>query len=41
MILNIGNRTDIPGFYSDWFYKRIQEGYVFVRNPYNPFNVTK
>ena len=36
MILNTGNRTDIPAYYSEWFYNRIREGYVLTRNPYNP-----
>ena len=36
MILNTGMRTDIPAFFSDWFFKRIKEGYVYVRNPYFP-----
>lgn len=34
-------RTDIPAFYSKWFLNRIKEGYVLVRNPYNPSSVTK
>lgn len=41
MIINTGQRTDIPAYYSDWFYRRIQEGYVYVRNPYYPKRVTK
>lgn len=41
MILQTGMRTDIPAFYSEWFINRIKEGYVLVRNPYNPSNVTK
>lgn len=41
MILNTGSRTDIPAYYSDWFFNRIKEGYVLVRNPYNPVRVTK
>lgn len=41
MILNTGSRTDIPAFYSDWFYNRIREGYVLVRNPYHPTRITK
>ncbi|MBR5315264.1 MAG: DUF1848 domain-containing protein [Firmicutes bacterium] len=41
MILNTGNRTDIPAFYSEWFCNRLREGYVFVRNPYNPQQVTR
>lgn len=35
MIINTGNRTDIPAFYSRWFCNRIRAGYVMVRNPYN------
>lgn len=41
MILNTGSRTDIPAYYSDWFYNRIQAGYVLVRNPYYPTQITK
>ena len=41
MILNTGQRTDIPAFYSKWFMNRIKEGFVLVRNPYYPTIVTK
>lgn len=41
MILNTGSRTDIPAYYSDWFYNRIEAGYVLVRNPYYPTQITK
>lgn len=41
MIINTGQRTDIPAFYSKWLINRIKEGYVMVRNPYNPKLVTK
>lgn len=41
MIIQTGMRTDIPAFYSEWFMNRIKEGYVLVRNPYNPLQVTK
>ncbi len=41
MILNTGNRTDIPAYYSEWFYNRIKEKYVMVRNPYYPEQVSK
>ena len=41
MIINTGMRTDIPAFYSEWFINRIQEGFVLVRNPYNPSQVTR
>ena len=41
MIIQTGMRTDIPAFYSEWLMNRIQEGFVMVRNPYNPVQVTK
>ncbi len=41
MIINTGQRTDIPAFYSKWFMNRIKEGYVLVRNPYYPDLITK
>ena len=41
MIIQTGMRTDIPAFYSEWFINRIKEGYVLVRNPYNPVQVTR
>lgn len=41
MIINTGQRTDIPAFYSKWFINRIREHYVLVRNPYYPSMVTK
>lgn len=41
MILNTGNRTDIPAFFSQWFYNRIREGFALVRNPYYPEQVIR
>ena len=41
MIIQTGMRTDIPAFYSQWFLNRLREGYVLVRNPYDPNSVTK
>ncbi|MGX8795260.1 DUF1848 domain-containing protein [Fusibacter sp. JL298sf-3] len=41
MILSVSRRTDIPAFYSDWFFNRIQEGYLYVTNPMNPKQVSK
>lgn len=41
MILHTGMRTDIPAFYPEWLANRIKEGYVLVRNPYNPLQVTR
>lgn len=41
MIINLGSRTDIPAFFSEWFYNRVDEGFVCVRNPYYQEQVTK
>lgn len=41
MILNVSGRTDIVAFYSKWFLNRIKEGYVDVRNPFNPNLVSR
>ena len=41
VIINTGMRTDIPACYSDWFFRRIREKYVLVRNPYYPQQVTR
>ena len=41
MIISTGMRTDIPAFYSKWLLNRIKEGFVYVRNPYYPNQVTK
>jgi hypothetical protein len=41
MIINTGMRTDIPAYFSQWFYNRIKEGYVLTRNPYYPQQVTR
>lgn len=41
MILSVSRRTDIPNYYSEWFYNRIKEGFVYVRNPMNIHQVSK
>ena len=41
MIINTGQRTDIPAFYAEWFANRIKEGIVCVRNPFNPAQVSR
>jgi len=41
MILSASRRTDIPNYYSEWFYNRIKEKFVYVRNPMNPHQVSK
>jgi hypothetical protein len=35
MIISASRRTDIPSFYGEWFINRINEGFLFVRNPFN------
>ena len=41
MIVSASRRTDIPAFYSEWFMNRIREGFVLVRNPFNPQQVSR
>ena len=41
MIINTGQRTDIPAFYAPWFANRLREGFVCVRNPYYPEQVSR
>ena len=41
MIINTGQRTDIPAFYAEWFANRLREGFVCVRNPYDPGQVSR
>lgn len=41
MILSVSRRTDIPAFYSDWFFKRLKEGCLLVRNPMNIYQVSR
>ncbi len=41
MILSASRRTDIPAFFSEWFFNRLTEGYFLVRNPLNLHQVSK
>jgi hypothetical protein len=41
VILSCSRRTDIPAFYSDWFFNRLREGFVLVRNPMNARQVRR
>jgi hypothetical protein len=41
MIISASRRTDIPAFYSQWFFNRLAQGFVLVRNPMNPHQVSK
>lgn len=35
LIISASRATDIPAFYSDWFFNRLQTGYARWRNPFN------
>lgn len=35
MIVSASCRTDIPAFYSEWFFQRLAAGFCVVRNPYS------
>lgn len=41
MIISASRRTDIPAFYSNWFFNRIKEGFLLVRNPMNAHQVSR
>ncbi|MBO5031453.1 MAG: DUF1848 domain-containing protein [Lachnospiraceae bacterium] len=41
MILSVSRRTDIPCFYSEWFFNRLKEGFLYVRNPMNPHQISR
>lgn len=41
MIISCSRRTDIPAFYSDWFFNRLLTRDVTVRNPVNPKQVRR
>ena len=41
MIVNVGGRTDIVNYYSEWLINRIKEGYAYSRNPLFTNNISK
>lgn len=41
MIISASRRTDIPNYYSDWFFERLKERMVCVRNPFRPGDVSR
>lgn len=41
MILSVSRRTDVPAFYTEWFFNRLKEGFVLVRNPMNYHQVSR
>lgn len=41
MIISASRRTDIPSYYSDWFFHRLEAGFVCTRNPMNPKQISR
>ena len=41
MLINISGRTDIVNYYSEWMFKRFEEGYVLSRNSLFPNSVRR
>ena len=41
MIISASRRTDIPAFYSEWFFNRLKNGFVYVVNPMNLKQISK
>lgn len=41
MIVNVGGRTDIVNYYSEWLMNRINDGFAYSRNPLFQNNVSK
>lgn len=41
IIVSVSRRSDIPAFYSEWFFTRLREGFVLVRNPRNPHSISR
>lgn len=41
MILSVSRRTDIPAYYMEWFWNRLKERSVLVRNPMNYHQVSQ
>lgn len=41
MLLFVSGRCDIPAFYSEWLFQRFKAGFVDVRNPFNPHQISR
>jgi hypothetical protein len=41
VIISASRRTDIPAFFGEWFYNRLVEKFLLVRNPQNHYMVTE
>lgn len=42
IIISASRSTDIPAFYSEWFFERLKRGYLVWKNPFNgiPINIS-
>ena len=38
VIISASRATDIPAFYSEWFFERLEKGYLIWKNPFNGQN---
>lgn len=41
MILSVSRRTDIPNYYSEWFFNRLKAGFLCVKNPMNAHQISR
>ena len=41
MIISVSRRTDIPAYFSQWFVKRVRQGFVYARNPFSFHQIGK
>ncbi|MBQ8510122.1 MAG: DUF1848 family protein [Clostridia bacterium] len=41
MIISASRRCDIPAYFGEWMLHRLREGYVLIRNPMNPRQVSR
>jgi len=41
VIISASRRTDIPAFHAGWILERLREGFAYVRNPFNPRQVSR
>jgi len=39
-VISASRRTDIPAFYLDWMIDKLNQGYVMVKNPFYPSQIT-
>ena len=40
-IVSASRRTDIPNYFGDWFFNRLEAGFACVQNPMNPRQVRR